>query len=244
MTTFTISIAGWKVEIHTLFESSRTFCRDYLCSGEADFTVEISDSDIAYERKKSEQEDLLEGIPVRHFSDSYLETLAIYRKICTELLKKDTLLFHGSVIAVDGAGYLFTAKSGTGKSTHTALWRQEFGDRAEMINDDKPLLKITQNEILACGTPWNGKHRLGCNKMVPLKAICILERSENNHIEQIAPQEALAMLTQQSFRTGKPMDMLHVFDKLEHIMNKTKIYRLGCNMDPEAAHVAYDGMQK
>lgn len=243
MTTFTISIAEWKVEINAMFELCRTYCEDYLCDGDADFSVEISEKDIIYERKKSEQEDILEGIPVRKFSDEYLETLAVYRKICTELLNRDALLFHGSVIAVDGEGYLFTAKSGTGKSTHTALWRREFGERAEMINDDKPLLKVTEQGILVCGTPWNGKHRLGCNKIVPLKAICILERDRTNHIERIDAKEALPMLIQQSFRTGNPADTVLLLDLLEQIMEKTKLYRLGCNVDPEAAHVAFDGMQ-
>ena len=244
MITFTITIATYNVAIAAQYPSTKEYCKDYITEAEADFLVTVNPSDITYEREKSEKEDILEGIPVRHFSDAYLETLAVYRKICKELLKRDTLLFHGSVIAVDGEGYLFTAKSGTGKSTHTALWRREFGDRAEMINDDKPLLKIAEKEILACGTPWNGKHRLGCNRIVPLKAICILERDEENHIERISGREALSMLMQQSFRTGKPQDMMMLLDLLEQIMEKTKIYRLGCNMDPAAAHVAYDGMQE
>ena len=99
------------------------------------------------------------------------------------MISYDTILFHGSVIAVDGIGYLFTAKSGTGKSTHTRLWREYFGDRAAMVNDDKPLLKITDSSVIAYGTPYNGKHRLGTNISVPLKAICILTRAADNHIE-------------------------------------------------------------
>ena len=244
MTNFCIELAGWKVGILAIYEATCAYCKEYLCDEEADFTVGISKEDIEYERQKSEKEDILEEIPIRYFTDAYLETLAVYRKICTELLKRDTLLFHGSVVAVDGEGYLFTAKSGTGKSTHTALWRQEFGERAEMINDDKPLLKITNDGVFACGTPWNGKHRLGCNKMVPLKAICILERDGNNHIARIGAREALPMLMQQSFRTGTPDGMVLMLDMLEQIMEKTKLYRLGCNMDPEAAHVAYGGMQE
>lgn len=242
MTTFTISIAGWKIQIKANFETTRDFCRGYLVDGKEDFSVEISEGDISFERKKSEREAAFEGIPAGNYSDRYLETLAVYRKICTELLMKDSLLFHGSVVAVDGEGYLFCAKSGTGKSTHTALWRRAFGSRAEMINDDKPLLKFTENEVLACGTPWNGKHRLGCNKMVPLKAICILERDKENHIEKIRGQEALPMLMQQSFRTGSPEGTLKLMDYLEQIIDKTNLYRLGCNMDPEAALVAYGGM--
>lgn len=144
-----------------------------------EFSVQICPSDISFEKEKSAHEDEIEGIPVRQFSDKYLETLAVYRKIARKLLEFDTLLFHGSVVAVDGTGYLFTAKSGTGKSTHTRLWRQLFGSRAVMANDDKPLLKITDNGVIAYGTPWNGKHRLGSNISIPLRAICILGRGRD-----------------------------------------------------------------
>lgn len=243
MTTFTISLAGFCVEINSIFETTRTFCRDYLCEAAPEFSVTISPEDITFEREKSAKEDLLEGIPVRQFSDEYLETLAVYRKICTKLLERETLLFHGSAIAVDGVAYLFTAKSGTGKSTHTALWRQVFGERAVMINDDKPLLKLTPDGVLVCGTPWNGKHNLGCNKMVPLKAICILERATQNKIVSVDAAEALPMLLQQSFRTGTPSGTVLLFDILDKLTKRVQLYRLGCNMDPQAAIVAYEGMK-
>jgi len=243
MTTFTISLAGFCVEINSIFETTRTFCKDYLCEGTPEFSITIFPKDITFEREKSAKEDLLEGIPVRQFPDEYLETLAVYRKICVKLLERETLLFHGSVIAVDGMAYLFTAKSGTGKSTHTALWRQVFGDRAIMINDDKPLLKLTSDGVLVCGTPWNGKHGLGCNKMVPLKAICILERAENNTIVPVDAVEALPMLLQQSFRTGTPNGTVLLFDILDKLTKRVQLYRLGCNMDPQAAIVAYEGMK-
>lgn len=245
MEKFTISLAGICISVHALYESTRTFCKEYLCDSEdAEFVVSISSEDIAFEREKSKKEEVLEGIPVREFPDNYLETLAVYRKICTLFLERNILLFHGSVVAVDGEAYLFTAKSGIGKSTHTALWRQIFGERAVMINDDKPLLKVTSEGVWACGTPWNGKHGLGCNKMVPLKAICILERASDNRICRISGKEALNMLVQQSFRTGEPVGMLQLLELLNQITEKTALYRLGCNMDPQAALIAYEGMQK
>ena len=111
-----------------------------------------------------------------------METLAVYRKIADQMLSYDTLLFHGSVVAVDETGYLFTAKSGTGKSPHARLWREYLGERAVMVNDDKPLLQITKNGVIAYGTPWDGKHHLSSNIAVPLKAICILTRASENHI--------------------------------------------------------------
>lgn len=243
MTTITLSLAGFCVEINAIYPSTRTFCRDYLSEGIPEFSITISPEDIVFEREKSEKEDLMEGIPVRQFSDEYLETLAVYRKICARLLERETLLFHGSAIAIDGMAYLFTAKSGTGKSTHAALWRKLFGDRAVMINDDKPLLKVTPEGVLVCGTPWNGKHGLGCNRMVPLKAICILERAEQNTIAPIDAVEALPMLLQQSFRTGTPGGTVLLFDILDKLTKKVRMYRLGCNMDLQAATVAYEGMK-
>ena len=243
MADFTISLAGFCVEINSIFETTRTFCRDYLCEGTPEFSVTISPKDITFEREKSEKEDFLEGIPVRQFPDEYLETLAVYRKICAKLLERETLLFHGYAVEVDGVAYLFTAKSGTGKSTHTALWRQVFGDRAVMINDDKPLLKLTSDGVLVCGTPWNGKHGLGCNKMVPLKTICILERAKQNTIAPVDAAEALPMLMQQSFRTGTPNGTVLLFDILDKLTKRIQLYRLGCNMDPQAAVVSYEGMK-
>ena len=124
---FTLQIAGIAVGVACTFESTRVFCSDYLCTLEPVFSVAVCPEDIDFERAKSAREDALEGHPVRHYSDAYLETLAVQRKITEGLFDHGILLFHGSVIAVDGIGYLFTAKSGTGKSTHTRLWQQHFG---------------------------------------------------------------------------------------------------------------------
>ena len=243
MTEFTIRIADRTVRIQALFETTRDFCRDYLEEGQPEFTVSVGPEDLQFEREKSAREDALEGIPTRVFPDAYLETLAVYRKIADQLLAYDTLLFHGSAIAVDGVGYLFTAKSGTGKSTHTRLWRELLGSRAVMINDDKPLLRITDEGVLVYGTPWNGKHRLGTNLSVPLKAICILERGEENRIREITPKEALPMLLQQSYRPADPGKMLRLLELLDRLTGKLRFYRLSCNMDPEAAEIAYEALR-
>jgi hypothetical protein len=239
---FTIRLAERNIKIQPQFSYVRDYCRDYLVDGQAELFVEISPSDIAYEREKSAREDSVEGIPIRQFSDEYLETLAVYRKIVTGLLDWDTVLFHGSAIAVDGKGYLFTAKSGTGKSTHTKLWRELFGDRAVMVNDDKPLLRMTDEGVLVYGTPWNGKHRLSHNISVPLKAICILTRDETNHIEPITTREAYPMLMQQSYRPQSPERMLQTMSLVDRLGKGVALYRLGCNMELSAAQVAYDGM--
>ena len=151
-------------------------------------------------------------------------------------------MFHGSVVAVDGQGYLFTAKSGTGKSTHTRFWRQVFGDRAVMVNDDKPFLRFTDHGVLVCGAPWSGKHGLDTNITVPLKAVCILERGSENHIQSIEAKDALSMLMHQSSR---PLDgelMPKYLELVDRLAAGTRFWRMACSLDPDAARVAHEAM--
>lgn len=242
MITRKYKIADKVVEVNSIYEEVHEYCSDYQTDLPADYSVTTTQADIDFEREKSAHEDEVEGIPIRHFSDSYLEELAVYRKIAEKMLDFDTVLFHGSVVAVDGAGYLFTAKSGTGKSTHTRLWREYFGDRAIMVNDDKPLLHIADT-VTAYGTPYNGKHRLGNNISVPLKALCILTRDNDNRIESITREQAYTMLLQQVYRPADILKMAKTLELVDRLADSVKLYRLGCNMDISAAKVAYEGMQ-
>ena len=239
---FQILIAGKVIGIHAMFAEIRNMCRDYLTDADPDFEVSTSPEDIISERQKSDREAVVEGRKPSSYTDAYLETLAVYRKIAAALLDDNILLFHGSVIAVDGVGYLFTAKSGTGKSTHTRLWREQFGSRAMMVNDDKPLLKITEHGVSAYGTPWDGKHHLSTNTAVPLKAICVLTRGETNHIERANKKDVFPLLCQQSHRIPTPEAMTRTLTLIDQLSNSVALYRLACNMDPEAAMVAYRGM--
>ena len=238
---FTIKIADIPIAISAIYAETQKLCDAYRTEEQSVFSVSISEEDIELERRKSRQEALLEGSPVIPWKDDYLETLAVYRKIASGLLAYDRLLFHGSAIAVDGEGYLFTAKSGTGKSTHTRLWREFFGDRAVMVNDDKPILKITENGVFVCGTPWDGKHHLSSNIIVPLKAVCILSRDVENHIEAVSVQEAYPMLLQQSFRPPQAEKLMKTMELVRQLTEKVKLYSLGCNMELEAARVSYEG---
>lgn len=239
-------IADKNIAISTIHEDTHILCKDYRTDDSAavDLTVEIIQADIDTEREKSKAEDEFENLPHREFSDGYLETLAVYRKISSEMLQYGTFLFHGSAVAVDGETYLFTAKSGTGKSTHTRFWREKFGERAVMVNDDKPLIHVGEDKKMTIyGTPWNGKHRLGTNIGLPLKAVCILTRDSCNHIEKITASEAFPMLLQQSNRPAEPQLLMRTLDLLDALSANVGLYRLGCLPNLEAADVAYAGMQ-
>jgi len=243
MNNFKIRLADKIIEISAIHKYIADYCKEYISTGISDFSVQVTQSDIDFEREKSKQEDIKENISIRHFSDDYLETLAVYRKIADEMLEYNTILFHGSVVSVDNIGYLFTAKSGTGKSTHTSLWRELFKERAIMVNDDKPLLRVTENGVTAYGTPWNGKHRLSTNMGVPLNAICVLERSDENHIEKVTAESVYNMLVQQVYRPQNPQKLLKTLQLIDVMADNVNFYRLGCNMDISAAETAYNGMK-
>ena len=126
-------IAETNIEIISLYAQVHDLCRDYRAQGAPELTVRVTAAGIARECAADDG---------AGHSDAYLETLAVYRQIAEAMPARDTLLFHGSALAADGVGYLFTAPSGTGKSTHARLWRELLGGRVRMINDDKPLLRL------------------------------------------------------------------------------------------------------
>lgn len=237
-----IKVAGKVFRFSCVYDYIKKYCDGWLTDEPEEISLEINDRDIVYERTKSEKICVEEEQKILISSKPYLETLAVYRKIADSMLDYDTLLYHGSVIAVDGVAYLFTAKSGTGKSTHTRLWREHFGDRAVMVNDDKPLLKVSNEGVIAYGTPWNGKHRLGDNISAPLKAICILERDNHNHIEKVTKKDAYNMLVQQIYRSTNPQKLIKALELVDKLADRVELYRLGCNMEKEAAVTAYQGM--
>lgn len=241
-----IKLAKRIIGIKNIHPYIEEYCKDYIVKDDSksDLTVVISKEDIDYEREKSRKEDITEGRVVIDYSDDYLETLAAYRKIAEWLPIVDTILFHGSVISMDGKGYLFTAKSGAGKSTHARLWRELYGDRVVMINDDKPLIHVSEEDVRAYGTPWDGKHRLSTNTSVPLAGICVLHRSKDNRIERVSGKEVYPMFVQQTYRPSQKESMLKTFDLLDRILEKVPVYDLYCNMAPEAARIAYEGMNR
>lgn len=236
-------IAEKNIEITSIYPEVHDYCRLYKTDGVPDFSVATAQADIDFEREKSAKECIAEGRRVVDYPAAYLEELAVYRKIAVKMLDYDTFLFHGSVVAVDGDAYLFTAKSGTGKSTHTRLWREYFGERAVMVNDDKPLIRVKDDSVTVFGTPYNGKHGLGSNISCSLKAICIIERSEENRIHEVTPQEEYPMLLQQVYRPGDCDKLLKTLQLVDSMVRYVKLYRLACNMDISAAEVSYNGMK-
>jgi len=242
MADFTIEIAGKRIGVSSLFDSTRDYCRAYLTEEAPDFSVTVTREDLEAEQAALLAEALEEGMKPRVFPAPFLDRAVVQRKAAEGLLPHNVLLFHGSTVAVDGRAYLFTAHCGTGKSTHTRLWRQVFADRARMVNDDKPFLKFTDAGVLACGAPWSGKHGLDSNIAVPLQGICILRRGKENRICPIGKEAALEMLRRQSVPPGDP-DSLPVFHSLvDKLAESVALWQMDCTKERSAAEIAHSAM--
>ncbi len=239
---FNIKIAGQVGRIAPLFISTQQYFRAYLTQEDAHFSITVSHDALQFEQRELDEEARQEGFRRRQFTDPFLERAAIQRAFAEHLVNLDTLLLHGSCVAVDGKAYLFTARSGTGKSTHTRLWRESFGDRAVMINDDKPFLRLTAKGVLACGSPWSGKHGLDSNVELPLAGICILERGTQNRILPITAEEAIPMLLHQAYRPLSSQKAARSEALVDMLSQTVPLWKMECTKDVDAAHIAHGAM--
>lgn len=236
MESFNLKLAGVVIGVNCQYNSTKEYCRDYFTDTAPCFSVSVSSEDIEAEKPYFSEER----------SPGYLEKLALYRKICEGLVEHGIFLLHGSAVAVDGEVYIFVAPSGTGKSTHTALWRKllvPLGHEVVMVNDDKPLIRVADGRVFACGTPWNGAHRLSENVSLPVKAICVLERGTSNCITEITSAQAFAALYRFSFRPKDHGSTDLVLGMLEEVMRCVRFYRLKCDISTEAAEISYNMMK-
>ncbi len=208
-------------------------CKDYLYKGDesACFLIKTTQEDIDKEKALTPE-----------FEQPYLESLAFYRKLLKNLIDYDAFIFHCSAIEVDGKAYLFTAPSGTGKSTHARLWRELLKDRARMINDDKPIIRKIDGEFFVFGTPFNGKHELGENICAKISAVCEINRAKENAIKKVKESEMLPTLLGQTLRYDTAKDFDSILTLLDQMCKKVDLYKLYCNMNVSAAELSYKVM--
>lgn len=225
-------IADVAFSLKTVYSYTQEMLADYLYDGESNFLIKTTVSDIKKEKENAPD-----------FPDNYLESLAVYRKLCEKLLSNyDAFLFHGSALAVDGKAYIFTAPSGTGKSTHAKLWGELLGDKVVIVNDDKPIIRFIDGDFYVYGTPWNGKHKLSTNIRAKVKAVCKLFQNKDNIISKENDKDFLSTLLSQTLRPNNSADMLKLLSLFEKFTQKVSFYKLGCNISLDAAKLSYESM--
>jgi len=241
---FSIEIAGTVFLVQSLFQSTKEYCRPYLTDREAEYFAKIYREDLVYEQRRLEQEAIEEGLKIRKFAEPFLERSVIQRRVADSLVGRNVLMLHGSTVAVDGSAYLFTAPCGTGKTTHTRLWRELLGDRAIMVNDDKPFLQITGSGVLAYGSPWSGKHGLANNICVPLKGICALHRGSENVIRPAQEKELLEILRKQVHMPEDEALAKKALSLVDALAESVPLWTMFCNKELDAAKISYGAMRR
>lgn len=230
---FNLKMADFNILIKNKYPYIEKMCKDYITADkDFDFLISVSDEEINAEKTDD------------CFPCGYLESLAIYRKIAEEIISRDGFLLHGVVLQTEGRGVALCAKSGTGKSTHASLWLRYLGDKCEIINGDKPLIRIKDGKAIAYGTPWCGKEGINKNKKTALCAICFIERGKENEIKEIEKSEVFPRLTTQVYVPKNGEKMLKTLDLINDFINSARFYVLRCNTDISAAEVSYNKIIK
>lgn len=229
-------IAGITVDLGYKYDKMKKQAAAYRIDEDVrpDMTIYLSDDFLEKKHKEN---------PHLSLEDcEYIFTSSIFY---TGLLHYGGFMLHSSSVYMDGKAYLFSAASGTGKSTHTGLWQKVYGkDRAQILNDDKPAIRIGENGIFACGTPWSGKTDLNINVVAPIGGICFLERSEENWIKRVDGGSAILKLMNQTIRPTDANDMNKLLNHVDRVLTNVPVYVMGCNISDDAAILAFETMSK
>ncbi len=222
---FTIQLAGVAVEIHHKYNYIRKLCSDYVTELPPAFSVSVTD-------KQVENEMLLTNAC---YPRSVCESTCIHREIVKGLVQHDIILIHSAVVAVDGIAYVFMAKSGVGKSTHIQLWKEKFGERAVVVNGDKPLFSFDDNTLIVHGNPWQGKENYGQPISLPLAGFCFLERGDKNEILPATDAEATDRIFHQVLLPNDGDNLTKFMTIQERVLQTDQFYKLKSNIDITAA---------
>lgn len=223
-------IADLVTEYTPLSEEFKAFLEPFSYDGDR-----ATDITLRYTREDAES--LLKKM-VKETTFSQAESFGVSGIFNRSIIRHRAMLVHSSALICGGKAYLFSADSGVGKSTHTRLWLEAFGDEVHIMNDDKPVIRIYDDRILACGTPFDGGSGIALNETYPLGAIIFVERGEENSVRVPSDKEVIQKLYFQTARMVGPKTAQEMLINFDLLIGKAKFYILACNMDISAAHTA------
>ena len=155
--------------------------------------------------------------------------------------KHQTAAIHTSVIVANNEAVMFLGESGTGKSTHTRLWRENIVGAA-LLNDDSPFLRIKDGRPMVYGSPWSGKTPCYKQEAYPLRAIVRLSQAPHNAIRRLRTMQAIGALLPSmppAFAFDKELEE-RMFEILSATIANVAIYHLECLPNAEAAQLSYN----
>lgn len=227
-------IAGLNVGYEPQHDLLRVRSEKYITDESADFNIGYTDN------LMESQLDLYN----REVSEAEIEYLWMGTAFNVKLLEYNGMFLHSSTVVVDGKAYSFSAPCGTGKSTHTSLWLKLLGDRAFILNDDKAAYRLIDGRYYAFGTPFSGKHDINVNTSAELGGICFIEQAETNSIERMDIDSAVPLIFSQTLRPSNVRRTMMLCDFIDELIRRVPVYKLRCNMDVEAAQIAFETMKR
>lgn len=155
------------------------------------------------------------------------------------LLESGGIVLHSCYTVYDGKAILFTAPSGTGKTTQANIWKRVYGSR--IVNGDLTLLQRTEKGWFACGFPHHGSADECFNERWPIAAIAIVRQAPEDRVEQIGPAQRLGLLysecTVNSWDGGQ---VTAAMELLTSLVLRVPTVMLHCTMEDTAAHVLHN----
>lgn len=225
-------IANLRVDMKLYYDRLAKQASKYLCEENTPADITINLSEDFYQRRLAENP---------HLNLDSIEYIFAGSYFYNHILDFDGFLLHSSAICKDNKAYLFSANSGTGKSTHTMNWVKYFGkENVTYINDDKPAIRKINGTFYCCGTPFSGKTNLSKNILVPIKAIIFIKRGLENSVEVMDSKDALSRIFGQTVFTQSPERMNKLLTLLDELLKTIPVFELTCNMDVTSAKVAYE----
>ena len=175
------------------------------------------------------------------FPADYLEFNALTFPICDYLMERDRMIFHGVSFAWRGGAYIFTARSGTGKTTQYKNWRKVFRDEVHILNGDEPCLWFREDgSVWSYPSPWRGKERYGSSESLPLRGIVLLEQAVEDHITKLSEREAAIPLFKQIFYSTKTEDCIRNAARLtDRLIRSVPVWKLQNRGTIESAQLTY-----
>ncbi len=156
-------------------------------------------------------------------------------------LQDGKLMLHGSCIVKDGEAVLFLGESGTGKSTHTRLWREHIA-QSQLLNDDGPIISVEKDgKVWIYGSPWSGKTPCYRSERYPLKACVRLSQAPTNEIKHLSVLQAYAALHPSCPAAFAYDRVLYDMQSatLGRVLESVPCYHLACLPNAEAAKLSY-----
>ena len=236
---FSIRIANKNIAIHSVYSYIHNFCKSYLIGDNEEPDIEIFTDEKMIEAETAR----IRKIEEITQSAKSIEALLIHRLIADALLDYDIFLMHGAVVATHNGAFMFTGKSGTGKTTHVRKWLKNV-ENSYIVNGDKPFL-ICQDRIYACGTPWSGKEQYNKNTIVPLNSIVIMERSSENRMEEVPFKSVFPLILQQTHQPADADKMRKALALLMRLKDHVRFYRFYFdNFKDDCFQVSYNTLTK